>query len=230
MADQVLGGQKSDAWIWALVIAATASVVGVAVVHRATAAPRCPQRVPRRSAASGWAAATPRFREGKSRVVDFWATWCGPCRSSMPRVQKLWQEYQPKGVELYSVDTDDEAPDPRRRRVASSCSRTISPSRWCTTTAARRRRSRWRICPPCCCSIAKARWCGRTSARSPPAASATCARRWTARSGSANAHHLAHTGSWTATATATWYRAQSNVRPAVAPAMPRPRAPMQPMQ
>ena len=30
----------------------------------------------------------------------------------MPRVQKLWQEYQPKGVELYSVDTDDA--DPQR--------------------------------------------------------------------------------------------------------------------
>ena len=28
----------------------------------------------------------------------------------MPRVQKLWQEYQPKGVELYSVDTDDAEP------------------------------------------------------------------------------------------------------------------------
>ncbi|MGE5048859.1 MAG: TlpA family protein disulfide reductase [Deltaproteobacteria bacterium] len=110
MADEVLGGHKSDAWIWALVIAATASVVGFAMVQGNRPAPEPPamtapplmlQRL------GGGNSALPR---GKVTVVDFWATWCGPCRFSMPRVQKLWQEYRPRGVELYSVDTDDEAP------------------------------------------------------------------------------------------------------------------------
>ena len=44
-------------------------------------------------------------------LIDFWATWCAPCRASMPRVQKLWQQYQPNGVDLYSVDTDEPGPD-----------------------------------------------------------------------------------------------------------------------
>jgi thiol-disulfide isomerase/thioredoxin len=43
-------------------------------------------------------------------IVDFWATWCAPCRASMPRVQKVIDEYGPKGVALYSVDTDDPGP------------------------------------------------------------------------------------------------------------------------
>src|SRR5207245_11460025 len=40
-------------------------------------------------------------------VVGFWATWWARCRASMPRVQKVWEEYSPRGVTLYSVDTDD---------------------------------------------------------------------------------------------------------------------------
>src|ERR1700748_681976 len=49
--------------------------------------------------------------KGKVTLVDFWATWCEPCRVSMPKVQAIWKKYQPAGFELYSVDTDDESPD-----------------------------------------------------------------------------------------------------------------------
>ena len=54
---------------------------------------------------------------GQVTLVDFWATWCAPCRASMPRVQKLFEEYRGKGFELYSVDTDDPGPgrDPQVR-------------------------------------------------------------------------------------------------------------------
>jgi len=111
MTDEALRARGSDIWIWALVALATASVVALAVVQRnRTGAEQLQTRVG--SAVElpllgGGKAALP---VGKVTLVDFWATWCAPCRISMPRVQKLWAEYKPRGMELYSVDTDDASP------------------------------------------------------------------------------------------------------------------------
>lgn len=105
---------KPDTWIWALVVAATAGVVVLAVRQGDGSKARLAQ-APGRTAPS---VTLPLLEGGKSSisqgkvtVVDFWATWCAPCRASMPRVQQLWKEYHPRGVELYSVDTDDAGPD-----------------------------------------------------------------------------------------------------------------------
>lgn len=37
------------------------------------------------------------------RVIDFWATWCGPCRQTMPFIQKLHDDYGNKGVQILGV-------------------------------------------------------------------------------------------------------------------------------
>lgn len=44
---------------------------------------------------------------GKPLVVNFWATWCPPCRMEMPVLRKLYQEYKPKGLEIVGISVDD---------------------------------------------------------------------------------------------------------------------------
>ena len=43
---------------------------------------------------------------GKVVVVDFWATWCGPCVAEMPHMKELYAEYKDKGVEFVGISLD----------------------------------------------------------------------------------------------------------------------------
>lgn len=45
--------------------------------------------------------------KGKVLMLDFWATWCGPCIASMPEVQKLWDMYHDKGLEIVGITQED---------------------------------------------------------------------------------------------------------------------------
>ena len=42
---------------------------------------------------------------GKIVVLDFWATWCGPCAEVMPQMQKLYEKYKDKGVAVFGVSS-----------------------------------------------------------------------------------------------------------------------------
>jgi thiol-disulfide isomerase/thioredoxin len=47
--------------------------------------------------------------KGKPLVVNFWATWCEPCRDEYPMIVELAKEFKSQGVNVIGVDMDDES-------------------------------------------------------------------------------------------------------------------------
>ncbi|MBP1949522.1 thiol-disulfide oxidoreductase ResA [Virgibacillus litoralis] len=44
--------------------------------------------------------------EGKGVMLNFWGTWCEPCKAEMPYMEKLYPEYKDKGIEIVAVSLD----------------------------------------------------------------------------------------------------------------------------
>jgi thiol-disulfide isomerase/thioredoxin len=47
--------------------------------------------------------------KGKVVLVDFWATWCAPCRQMLPHIQKMYEDYKDKGLEVMAISAESSA-------------------------------------------------------------------------------------------------------------------------
>src|ERR1700748_3787550 len=48
--------------------------------------------------------------KGQVVMVNFWATWCGPCQQEMPLLDQMYKKYKPAGFTLIGINVDKEAP------------------------------------------------------------------------------------------------------------------------
>src|SRR5262249_34363990 len=44
------------------------------------------------------------FEKGKAYIVEFWATWCGPCKVSIPHLNETWTKYKDKNLVVIGMD------------------------------------------------------------------------------------------------------------------------------
>lgn len=56
--------------------------------------------------------------KGKYVLIDFWASWCVPCRKGNPHLRELYAKYQPKGWEIIGVADDDRSEQAWKNAVA----------------------------------------------------------------------------------------------------------------
>lgn len=86
---------------------------GLAVAAAATPAAITPSTVAPDFALKSLEGSNLRLQEQRGRVVmvNFWATWCGPCKIEMPHLVRLYDKYKGSGFQLLGVNIDE---DPRQ--------------------------------------------------------------------------------------------------------------------
>ncbi|MGZ3593698.1 MAG: TlpA disulfide reductase family protein, partial [Syntrophales bacterium] len=55
--------------------------------------------------------------KGNVILLNFWATWCGPCKEEMPSMEALYQQYRERDFVLLAISVDDGSPEPTRNFI-----------------------------------------------------------------------------------------------------------------
>lgn len=50
-----------------------------------------------------------KIETGKPMIVEFWATWCPPCRKSIPHLNEIYKKYKDKGLSIIGISDEDKA-------------------------------------------------------------------------------------------------------------------------
>lgn len=69
--------------------------------------------------------------KGNYLLIDFWASWCGPCRQAIPKVKDLYAKYRAKGFDVLSIsiDTDEKAWRKAMQEEDMPWAQTLSPDK-----------------------------------------------------------------------------------------------------
>jgi len=65
---------------------------------------------------------------GKVIIINYWATWCGPCKREMPLLDVFHRKLKDKGLEVFSITTEDSVPKRQLREVESLLSFPLASS------------------------------------------------------------------------------------------------------
>jgi len=58
--------------------------------------------------------------KGKAVLVNYWATWCAPCKKDMPKLDGFYRRYHDRNLEMIAISVDRERDLPKARKVAAS--------------------------------------------------------------------------------------------------------------